>query len=250
MAPPPDPRSIAEKFQDTWLQEMRAAADSIKENVTAQNTTTRLQANAEEDGYANVQLDTQLPNGQTQVTPNEAAPPPSPDGGDKPNMELVATVWYETMCAAIKSAADKSLPPRKKKSLAERKVSARTKRLYKLKKSMQRRANVSRKDLNNLQKRIQESCLNDFKKWVLDVVVDMEKADAVGNTKKVFNLVKMLSNKPRTPPTNLTSDDAGNLLRSPEDIAKIWEKFLSEKFAATPEEQLRPDMPPLPKTHV
>ena len=53
----------------------------------------------------------------------------------------------------------------------------------------------------------------------------MGKADAVGNTRRIFNLVKMLSNKPKAPPTNLTSD---NLLRSSEDIAKTWEKFLSQ----------------------
>ena len=41
---------------------------------------------------------------------------------------------------------------------------------------------------------------------------------------------------------------SGNLLRSPSDTAKTWEKFLSEKFAATQVELKRPDMPPMPKT--
>ena len=238
---------------------MRAAADSIKESVKAQNSATCQ--------HPDVNEGCERPHQDASTTDNRSPPIPttpptstiSGDGtsigdgsstgdGAKPDMEQVATVWYETMCAAIKAAADKSLPPRKKKSPVERKVSARTKQLYKLKRSMQKRSRVSRKDLNNIQKQIQESCLSDFKEWVSNAVVEMEKADAVGNTRKIFNLVKMLSNKPKTPPTNLTHDKAGNLLRSPEDVAKTWENFLSQKFSATQEELQRPDMPPLEKT--
>ena len=226
---------------------MRAAADSIKESVKAQNSAPCLHPDVN-DGCERPQQVTSTPDNRTPSIPN--TPPTFPSSGDgasigddanigdgtKPDLELVATVWYETMCAAIKAAAEKTLPPRKKKSSSvERKVSSRTKQLYKLKRSMQKRSRVSRKDLNHLQKQIQESCLSDFKEWVNNAVVEMEKADAVGNTRKIFNLVKMLSNKPKTPPTNLTHDDAGNLLRSPEDVAKTWENFLSQKFSATQE---------------
>lgn len=75
----------------------------------------------------------------------------------------------------------------------------------------------------------------------------MEKADAVGDTRKIFNLANMLSNKPKKPPVNLTTDSSGNLLRSPEDTAKTWDDFLSKKFEATPEEHLRPPLQPIPK---
>ena len=82
-----------------------------------------------------------------------------------------------------------------------------------------------------------------------EVVKDMEAADSKGDgdTKRVFNLVNVLVNKPKKPPTNLNSDVSGNLLRSPEDTAAAWELFLSDKFSATDEELLRPSMPPLPK---
>ena len=152
------------------------------------------------------------------------------------------------MCAAIKKTAKKTLPPRKPKSFVERKVSTRTKHLYKLKKSMQKRATVSKADLNKIMHQIKESYLNDFKQWVQNAVVEMEKADAVGNTRKIFNLVNMLSNKPKRPPTNLTSDKDGNLLRSPKEVTKTWENFLSQKFSVTQEESERPEMPPLEKT--
>ena len=78
--------------------------------------------------------------------------------------------------------------------------------------------------------------------------MEMEKSDAVGDTRKIFNLVNRLSNKPKLPPTNLTSDKDDNLLRSPEEIVTTWGNFLTEKFTSTPEEHLRPDLPPLEKT--
>ena len=162
--------------------------------------------------------------------------------------ELVATVWYETICDAVKSAAAKTLPPRKRKTLVERKVSERTKLLYREKKIMQSRAEVTRDEFNRLKSRINASCMQDFKDWVTETVVAMEKADAVGDTRTIFNLTNRLSNKPKKPQINLTSDSSGNLLRSPEDVAKTWEKFLSEKFSATQAEHERSEMPPIPKT--
>lgn len=45
----------------------------------------------------------------------------------------------------------------------------------------------------------------------------MEKANDVGDVRRIFNLVNMLSNKPRPPPCNLTVDEEGNLLNSPEE---------------------------------
>ena len=76
----------------------------------------------------------------------------------------------------------------------------------------------------------------------------MEEADSKGNTRKIFNLVNKLSNKPKKPPTNLNTDANGALLRSPEDTATAWEEFLSRKFSTTPEESQRPPLTPLPKT--
>ena len=75
----------------------------------------------------------------------------------------------------------------------------------------------------------------------------MERADEKGDTRRIFNLVNRLSNKPKKPPTNLNTDALGNLLQSPKETAEAWEQFLSRKFAATPEEQQRPPLPPLPK---
>lgn len=71
-----------------------------------------------------------------------------------PDMEKVATVWYETLCTAIKNAAEKTLPSKVKKTMVERKFSLHTKKLFKLKRSLQRKANVSKADLQSIKARI------------------------------------------------------------------------------------------------
>ena len=88
---------------------------------------------------------------------------PTRRGDTKTDMGLVVTVWYESMCVAIKAVADETLPPRKVQSFVERKVSNRTKKLYKLKKRMLAKAGVSKKDLQKIQQRITQSCCDDFK---------------------------------------------------------------------------------------
>ena len=73
------------------------------------------------------------------------------------------------------------------------------------------------------------SLLNDFEKTYTKVTLNM------------------LSNKPRAPPCNLTRDEEGNLLNSPEDTVRRWRNFLQEKFKAIPEESQRPVLEELPK---
>ena len=50
-----------------------------------------------------------------------------------------------------------------------------------------------------------------------ETVADIEKSNDVGDVRRIFNLVNMLSNKPKAPPCNLTRDEDDNLLNSPED---------------------------------
>ena len=50
----------------------------------------------------------------------------------------------------------------------------------------------------------------------------MEKTNKVGDTQKIFKQVNKLTNKPPPPPSNLTTNGSGELLKSPEDVAKRW----------------------------
>ena len=55
--------------------------------------------------------------------------------------------------------------------------------------------------------------------WVEESITDLEEANVVGNTTRVFKIVKKLSNKPKPPPVNLTHDKDGSLLKSPQEVA-------------------------------
>ena len=133
---------------------------------------------------------------------------PSPD-----DPEAVAEDWFEKLCLAAKEAAKKSLPTRQKSALTQRMVSQRTNNLIRQKKLCRK----DKKALKEIKARIQESSLLDFKTWVSDTVSDIEKANELGDVRKIFNLVNMLSNKPSQPPSNITKDEHGNILKSPEE---------------------------------
>ena len=156
----------------------------------------------------------------------------------------IAEDWFEKLCSAAKSAARKSLPTKAESVLTQRMVSQRTKNLIKQKRSLRK----DKKALKLIKAKIKESCLQDFKAWVSDTVSDIEKANELGDVRKIFNLVNLLSNKPKAPPCNLTKDDEGNLLNSPENTVERWRKFLKNTFKATSAEALRPDVEVLPKT--
>ena len=68
----------------------------------------------------------------------------------------------------------------------------------------------------------------------------------MGDSKKVWKAVKALSGKVNLqPPKNLTVAQ-GEPIDSPSKLAEVWRQFLEEKFTATPAEQGRDPMSPLP----
>ena len=127
------------------------------------------------------------------------------------------------------------MPKGRSKKTPKRDVSSRTRALFK-KRSRMTRSNSSKQQFKNIQSQIKESCLKDFQDWVDKCVMEMEAANNKGDIKRVYHLVKKLSNKPKPPPSNLTSDDDGNLFKSPKDKAERWGSFLRKKFSATPAE--------------
>ena len=161
------------------------------------------------------------------------------------NPQEFADKWFNDLCGAIHKAAKEVLPQRKTGKMPTRGISKHTKTLF-LERARMRRSD-SRRKYARIQRKIKKSCLADFNHWVEGCVFEIEAANAVGNSKRVYALVKKLSCKPRPPPVNLTSDSKGNILCSPEDTANVWYKFLKEKFEATKEEvKVRPPLKPLP----
>ena len=155
--------------------------------------------------------------------------------------------WYDRLCKTVLEAADKVLPRKRTQKAPERHTSERTKKLM-AKRSRMNRRNSSRADFRRIQKRIKESCLQDYVEWVDNCVGEMEKANDYGDVRKIYNLVNKLSQKPKPPPSNLTKNEQGDLLKSPQAVVDRWERFLKCKFQATEAEAVRPDPEPPPNT--
>ena len=152
---------------------------------------------------------------------------------------------YDSLCKAIYDTAKETLPAKKSLAMKERCVSARTSHLFNQREKMTRKKN-SKEQYSQLQRQIKDSSLQDFKDWVEECTEEMESASAVGDTKKIYQLVQHLSKKALPPPRNLTHDSEGRLLKSPEEIAAMWFEFLKSKFKETEKESCRAPMPPLP----
>ena len=152
---------------------------------------------------------------------------------------------YDSLCKAIHETAKETLPAKKSLAMTARCVSDRTAALFKMREKMTKKKN-SKEQFDQVQKQIKDSSLQDYKDWVDRCVDVMEEASAIGNVRKIYKQVQLLSKQAQPPPRNLTHDSNGNLLKSPEEIAKRWYTFLKSKFSATQKESNRAPMPRLP----
>lgn len=96
----------------------------------------------------------------------------------KPNVKN----WFDKLCLVAKAAAKKLLPTRKENVMTQRMVFQRTKNLIRQK----RRLRKDKKTLEKVKAEIKSSCLEDFKTWVSDTVTDIESANEVGDTRRIF----------------------------------------------------------------
>ena len=99
-----------------------------------------------------------------------------------------ATGMHAKMCDAINYAVDTVLPTIIRKKGIKRKVSEKTQVLY------DKRTNMkdTKAQYKEVQEQIKQSSLQDFKDWVSEWAETMQAANAVGNTHKVCQGVKVL----------------------------------------------------------
>ena len=88
-----------------------------------------------------------------------------------------------------------------------------------------------------LRRKISRSAQNDYRNYMKSIVVEMEKANAVGNSSETYRLEKKIATKGKTTlSTQPSKYDAGNLITSNEHQLELWAKFIENKFAAHPGE--------------
>ena len=138
-----------------------------------------------------------------------------------------------------------TLPNTSATKLKTRDVSKRTQLLFDKRSSMSRKSHTL-VEFKKVQKEITDSSMRDFTDWVAICVADMEVVNEAGNVRTIFSILRHLTSTPKPPPQNLTTDEAGELLKSPEEQSARWYRFLKAKFAATEAERDRPPLSPIP----
>jgi len=141
-----------------------------------------------------------------------------------------ATTQYNCMNTAIKHAIETTLPTVERQGGIKRTISPETQALFEQRTKMKGRTQAQFK---TLQKKIRESSLRDYTKWVEEHSKKMNKANGQGDTRAIYKSVKALSGKRQQPPKNLTTDGQGSMLGDAKAVAARWYDFLSKKFAAT-----------------
>ena len=129
------------------------------------------------------------------------------------------------------------LPTKAKSKGIKRKVSEKTKALFEKRTKLRGKGTAAQ--FKSVQSAIKRSSLDDYESWVDEWAEVISDANGHGDTKKIYQAVRVLAQKQGTPPSNLTTDKNGKLLTSSEDVAQAWESFLSSKFATTQTEDNR-----------
>ena len=155
---------------------------------------------------------------------------------------------YEHLCEAINHAIRTTLPDRQNGKRIHRSVSERTRDMFKKRTKMGKsKTKYTKDDFDKIQKKIKESSMRDHAEWVHACAEEMASANDVGDTRKLYQLVKQLSGKEdKQPAVDLSVDKQGAVITNAVERAEVWYEFLKSKFAATAAEQGRPEMPTLP----
>ena len=152
---------------------------------------------------------------------------------------------FEQLNSNILTAAKTTIPDKVYVPTKARGISERTRLLFE-KRSEATAQTTSPAQLQELQNDIKKSCLQDYTEWIDSNVQGMEAANEVGDTRKIYEIVRHLSKKAEQPKTNLTKDKQGNIIKDPKEVAGKWYDFLAEKFSATKEESTRDPLEQLP----
>ena len=155
---------------------------------------------------------------------------------------------YSELTEDIRKAIEETVPKKKNLFKNGRAVSEETKELYKQRrKEFSKPGKLDAQSRKKWNKKIKNACRNDYRGWVSRWTEHIERADAKGDLKAVHRGVRALSGaKNRFSHTQPTTDEKGQRLKNPVELANVWSQFLGRKFAATDLECMRAEYEALP----
>ena len=124
---------------------------------------------------------------------------------------------YEKTVNAISHAIEAVLPTKEKKSGIRREVSEHTESLFK--KRSRLCGQGSTEQYREVQKEIKASSLADFEHWVGEWATVIDDAESKGDTRSIYQAVKVLGGKPQKPSPQLATNKDGEPIGNAEDVA-------------------------------
>ena len=127
--------------------------------------------------------------------------------------------------------AQEAIPNVKRCRSQNWKTSART--LGLVERRVHRWSQMNDEGRKSIKKEISRSARDDYRAHINNLVIEMEKANEVGNITQVYRTAKKLSSKQNGSTFCQPSKDTnGNLITSTEQQLELWAKFLEGKFVA------------------
>ena len=98
---------------------------------------------------------------------------------------------------------------------------------------------ITKSDREAWNRVLANSSKQDYDKWVERSVAAIEKADAKGDINSVYNGVRALSGKSKIFQTTQSTKTKDGIIGSDEEVGKLWNDFLEDKFSRTELERAR-----------
>ena len=144
---------------------------------------------------------------------------------------------YSALVGSISEAAAATLAKKKPKPLRRRQVSKETRELYSMRKNNYEKMSVEER--KQTQHSIVKSIRKDYLDYIDSILVEMEKAESVGNSREITKLRKQLCGKP-SKSTMPSKDKNGEAIASEAQLLDCWNDFLKEKFTKPPSDEHQP----------
>ena len=148
---------------------------------------------------------------------------------------------YDHLSGCVVKAAEITVPHKKRQNYNGRAMSEKTKHLHAQRtRDFNSGRTITKQDRATWNRVINASCKQDYEDWVTKKVESIERADTQGDTRKIASLVKRLTGETRGGQIRQpTRSKNGDLITCAEELGKLWEDFLGDKFSATELEMAR-----------
>ena len=162
-----------------------------------------------------------------------------PQQGAQENPEAQIDEKLKRLNTCVKKAIDVCVPAKKRLSQIKREPSERTRNIYdarakKFSSILSRGGKVTKQLRKRWHRKIKDANLSDYNNWLDSMTTKMEEANKIGDSESIFRIVKIISGLITTATSQAPAvKKDGGLILDQQELAKVWQTFLTDKFKAT-----------------